>query len=71
MKEVNTFQGEISRLEFLGESLTAFVRVADEILQVKTHPAMGFKVGERVEVQIPADRCCILGRFSGGTRRSA
>ena len=66
----NTFQGEISRLEFLGESLTAFVRVADEILQVKTHPAMGFKVGERVEVQIPAGRCCILGRFPGGTRPS-
>jgi len=69
-KEANTFQGKISRLEFLGESLTAFVSVAEEILQVKTHPAMGFKVGEQVQVQILADRCCILGRFSESAKLS-
>jgi len=60
----NTFQGEIRRIEYLGESLSAFVHVGEVILQTKIHPDKDLKVGDPVQILIPAEHCCILGRYS-------
>jgi len=62
-QQTNTFQGEIKSLEFLGESYTVFVKVADLSLRVKAHPSGKFAVNEAVQVRLPVDRCCILGRY--------
>ncbi len=66
LQESNLFRGRIRRREFLGDSVTAFVQVADVILRVKLHPGAGFAIDEEVDVRISPERCCVLGRYAKG-----
>lgn len=61
----NKFRAQVIRVQFLGESLTVDIRVADQVLRVKMRPQHAVQTGESVFAMLPPESCLVMPNQQG------
>lgn len=56
----NSFEGRISKMAYLGNSINYHVEVGAWLLRTQTGPELVFKPGEKVEVQLDPQRIAVI-----------
>ena len=57
----NVFSGRIAAAIFVGDQVTYSIDLGNQVLQAKRDPFSSFQEGDQVFVQLPPERCLLIG----------